>query len=114
MVRVLQPNEWYKLNALGLGSVLPLPTQGMVFIEEQDGDIVGVFAMEQVMHIGPVWVSERSRGDGTFLRLLNTARSMFPKLLRGGIVCAKNAKVARLARRLGLQEITMPVFKWEK
>lgn len=77
--RVLPPAEWPRLSGTELEAVWPHlhPNTGTVLVVEDDGQIVGTWALMYVRHAEGCWVSPDHRGKtGVARRLLLGMREL--------------------------------------
>ena len=70
--RELPPDEWERLVGTELGEVWTRlsPSWAKVLVVEQDGEIVGCWALLSVLHAEGVWVSPTHRHRGAVQRRL--------------------------------------------
>ncbi len=112
LVRQLLPEEWQRLLPFYLEQGASLPPPETAVIAEYKGHIVGLFALNVLLHAGPVWVAREWRGQGISDRmgqqLDELARATaFP----GYLMLPSNPHSARLAVRLGLEPTGCSVYQ---
>ena len=80
-LRLLESYEYHRLNELrGAGlpdndEWIPRPEFGKVIIAELQGEIVGFWVIQQMIHVDPVWVKPDLRGNLTW-RMWNAVRKI--------------------------------------
>jgi hypothetical protein len=108
MTRRLYLSEWPSFEALHKrefpGDPVPTPTQAMVVIEEQGGEIVGFLVARYMPVIGPWWTKPgHGEGFGVAKRLVEKLMAETPEVSQA-VTFTKDHRVARLHRILGLRE----------
>ena len=73
-IRILPPSEWSRLEGTELDLARPfLPTEDtQVLVVEQDGVIVGCWAVIRYVHVEGLWIHPDHRRRGRVLRWLLT------------------------------------------
>jgi hypothetical protein len=114
--RLLPADEWDRLDgheALG-GYPLPPAEAAQIVVTEDEGSIVGVWVIVQVLHLEPAWVEPSHRGGlivGRMWRLLKqTLRS---RGARVAFAFADRDDIRGYLGRLGLQPSTFSTFIYQ-
>lgn len=109
--------DWHRLKELddeGMNLDKLHPTNSIVIICEDNGEILGLAALVLVTHLEPVWVRPDKRGRGVFQRLISHIHSKFPQL-DGVVSHTSNPRVAGLMEAYGLLHLVdVKVFKLQK
>jgi ribosomal protein S18 acetylase RimI-like enzyme len=102
--RILPREEWARLEGTELAAVYPvLPAGAQVVVVEDDGRIVGCWALFPVVHVEGVWIDPDYRGNPRVARRLvagmkDTARAMGARAVA---TAALTPEVERLAEKIG-------------
>jgi len=118
--RVLPRHEWPRLKGTELETLWPLlPQDADVLVVEEDGDIVGCWALYLLPHVEGVWVHPAHRGRGGVVRrLLSGMRTLVYALQRdtavqtGALDTEDGAVVAEMLKKLGAVELPGRHFAW--
>lgn len=70
--RILPPEEWARLKGTELENAVPLLSPGdtRILVVEEDGRIVGCWALWRVAHLEGAWIAPESRGRSVVAREL--------------------------------------------
>jgi hypothetical protein len=108
------PEEAAALFREHFGDRPPTAEEGMVLALKFDGKIVGIAALQKVMHLEPVWVHREHRSFYAIAQLARTARELCSK--ERGLACyVTDSKLANLLRLFGMEEMhNWRVFRWKR
>jgi N-acetylglutamate synthase-like GNAT family acetyltransferase len=106
--RSLPRAEWPRLAGTELEAVWPyLPAGAEVIAVEDDGQIVGCWAVFPLVHVEGIWIAPEHRGRGSVARRLlggmrRAARAMGARAVN---TAATSAEVAAMLEKLGGVEL---------
>lgn len=107
--RTLPPEEWPKLAGTELEAVWPhlTPSDAQILVIEQDGAIVGCWALLLVVHVEGLWIAPSHRAKGGVARRLLAAMKQAARGLRVRQVAtaAVSADVRTYLERLGAHKL---------
>lgn len=107
--RLLPPGEWPRLSGTELESVWPAldPARAMVLCVEEDGRIVGTWALIHVIHAEGVWIAPDRRQGGEVARKLWVFMRMMARALSARVVAtaALSDDVRALLNRPGVVKL---------
>ena len=79
--------------------------------EDEEGKIAGLFVLQLMPHLEPLFVAPAARGQGIAETLIDDMLAFVADVhIRGYIVAAENAAVERVCRDHGMEEVKVPVF----
>ena len=113
--RLLPVDEWPKLAGHPALGGYPLPPVGSAqFVVAEAGDeIVGVWAIVNVLHLEPVWVDETFRGGFVVGRMFAEVEMAVRHMgVKVAWVFADRTEIADYLSRLGLQRVPFEVFQY--
>lgn len=92
---------------------IPSPTNSQVLVLEEGTEIVGFVVGQLVMHVEPIWIDARHRGNPQALRmLLSGARQLFQHT-PVAFAYTSMVKVGKLLEQLGFQRMReWQTFRW--
>lgn len=103
--RTLPPDEWHRLSDTDIPSVLPYvsPDQFEVVVVEDNGEIVGAWAVWRVVHVEGLWIAPAHRGKGSVAKRLyhatmEAAKKWTPEWV---MTMAPNPHVRSLVEHIG-------------
>lgn len=117
VVERLAISEWEKLTPIfhrEFQTDPPSPTSSMVIVAKEcdTGRVVGLLAVQPIVHAEPLWVAEEYRGRHITEAMIKKAKSIL-KETREVMVYTTSERVGKLLTRLGLEHMTdWRVFKW--
>lgn len=107
--RVLPPEEWAKLDAVGAETVWPMldPLRAQILVIEDEGRIVGTLTLMSVLHAECLWIAPSHRkGFGVAKRLLDgmwtSARAHGVRALWSGSL---SETMTNILHRIGASEV---------
>lgn len=105
--RELPPEEWYRLDSLGLAQNLPDPETSAILVVERDGVIVGTWIALLTMHLEGCAIAPAHRKSPGAVRAL--IAGMNDLLVAHGIAqvltVTQTPEIAQLAEHLGGQPL---------
>ncbi|HKA39856.1 MAG TPA: GNAT family N-acetyltransferase [Burkholderiales bacterium] len=118
IARALPPEEWPRLAGTELDAVWPLltPETTRILAIEEDGAIIGCWALLPVWHVEGCWIAPAARRRGRVGHLLLTtmARWIANADLRGVMTAAPNETIAHYLTRLGARPLPGQHFVWPR
>lgn len=104
VTRILPPDEWYRLDGTELETVWPhfSADTTKVFVVEDNGVIVGCWAVVLVPHAEGVWIASEHRGKGRIAKLLMGAMKAHVEAIgaRAVYTASDSTLVEKLLRHL--------------
>jgi GNAT superfamily N-acetyltransferase len=114
--RQLPADEWEKLREVyrGQSDDLPPAGQNTAIVAEVDGQIIGMWGVNLVVHAGPLWVDPAWRGKGISDQMGTQVEELVRKLGASGyLMFPSNAGAEKVATRLGLEQPGWKVYRKE-
>lgn len=117
VIRALPPDEWHRLDGTELGGevrCLLSHDVAKVLVVEDEGEIVGCWAVLTVRHLEGFWVAPSRRRDASVKRaLLGTMQQWLAKeQVEAVITGASNETVGRYLERLGAAPLPWKSYVW--
>lgn len=116
-LRRLRPDERDRVKPVYEAENGHLPDEGdAVFYvaEDERGDIIGLWALELMLHAGPLWVDPRYRGYGLYRKLFDLMVKDLPKVPGSGFyVFSGSDRTSHILQNLGLTDLAWRVYKKE-
>jgi len=112
-IRILPPDEYYRLDFLftANGSQLPAPPMSQIAVaEDSNGDIVGCFVLQLVAHGEPIWVSDDYRNRGVALLLIEKINEIADRVPCVYYSFAEDERVAHICEENSMQKLPYKVY----
>ncbi len=113
-IREIEPQEWERLAPIyeANGDHLPSPEANRVIIAEVNGEIVGMCGLNTIVHVGPLWVSEKHRGMGVSGRMAARVASIVADAGEVGyFMFPSTQESVKAVEKMGLKERAWKVFE---
>lgn len=112
LIRRLPAEEYPRLKTVHEGFCPPADIS-MVFVAEEDGEIVGRSMLLSPFHVEGPWVDESKRGTTLAFRLVRETETAAKSMGHSKILAyAVNAQIENYLSRMGYARVPMTV--WEK
>ena len=114
--RLLNRDEWPRVESIFRENGVEPPNRdiSLIVVEEIDGEITQILTLQLVMHSEPWWVREDQKGKARFRPLFAVLDSAAKSLgVKKYFAFAPDETTARVARIVGMKEISWKVFEKE-
>lgn len=117
-IRELEKHEWRRLDGHPIfeSTGVPNPDFTKVLIAEaENGELVGIWSMVQVIHCEPIWIADSHRNGLLASRMWAKMKVLLDHFHINMAYCFSDTpKIADYLSRLGLQELPYRTFLFKK
>lgn len=115
-LRLLEPHEYPRLLGMPLIEALPDPAHSRVVVAEtEEGNIVGYWCAQEVVHIEPAWVHPRYRRKGLATRLFQHLRAVLDACHIPAAFChVQDPDLVAAAMNLQMTPLHATPLLWER
>ncbi len=113
-VRMLPDAEWEKARPIyeAHGDKLPELGSGQIIVAEADGQIIGLWGVNMVLHAGPLWVAPEFRRMGVADEMGKAVDAMAQGLgAKGYLMFPSNRGAVAVAERMHLTPTEWVVYR---
>lgn len=119
---LLAPQEWHMVRPIfeQFGTVPPMPEMGRIAVAiDSDGNIHGMLVLQPVLHMEPMWISEDSRQEVRFTKLVKVLEDDLDRVREGSPVTyyafatPEAEQIEGMAKLVGMETMKWKVMRKE-